>query len=106
MGKLVYGGGSIIAIPDDGLAMLEALTGHLYSQGQGFTVVIRASGEIDEPLYRSLWFSPQVPVQFLYEGYETFKIQQAVFAELCAAVVRMGTHYIGATGPLSYELTD
>lgn len=105
MGQLNYAGSSY-DISDPGLVMLDAVTRHAFSEGKSFTVVLQGTAvEGDGAVAaRSLWFSPHVPVQFLYQDYETIQISRDTFDEFYNSVIECGICFLG-DGPLPYEFT-
>ncbi|CPR84195.1 MULTISPECIES: hypothetical protein [Mycobacteroides] len=103
MGQLIYAGSSY-DISDLGLVALDALTRRAFSEGKSFTLILRGASEEGDVVARSLWMSPHVPLQFLYEGYETIQIPRAAFAEMYKSVIDTGIHLLG-DGPLPYEFT-
>lgn len=103
MGKLIYAGGSTINLPDEALAYLEASTREVLSGGKSFTVVI--VGDFDGvAAARTLWFSPQTPIEFVYKAYETVQIDRESFGKLYESVLANGVHFVG-DGALPYEFT-
>lgn len=104
MGKLNYAGAGI-GLPDTELAYLDALTRHAFSEGKAFTVLIRGTGDDSEVVAHSLWFSPQVPVQFIYQDFKTTHISRETFDKVYDSVIDSGVHLVGSEGPLPYEFT-
>lgn len=104
MAQLIYGGETTsIGLSDIQLAHLEALTRNAFIEGRSFAVVLANNVEgVD--VARTLWFSPQIPIQFAYEGHETTQIDRAAFGEIYDSVVASGVYFVG-DGPLPYEFT-
>lgn len=103
MGQLIYAGSSH-DIADPALVELDALTRRAFSEGKSFTLILRGASEEGDVVARSLWMSPHVPLQFLYEDYETIQIPRDRFDELYNSVIDSGIHFLG-DGPLPYEFT-
>ncbi|TDZ91133.1 hypothetical protein [Mycobacteroides salmoniphilum] len=103
MGQLIYAGSSY-DIYGDGFVLLDVLTRNAFEEGKSFTVVLRGVTEHGETVARSLWLSPHIPVQFLYQDYETLQIPRDTFAELYDSVIESGIYFLG-DGPLPYEFT-
>lgn len=111
MGNLIYGGSSSVFVEDHLLAHAEALTRLFFSQRQtgvgvevrpGFTLVIF---NVDGSRSHSFYVSPHIPIEFVYENYETVKISRAELQRDYETVVYSGKWFMG-DGLLPYELTD
>lgn len=103
MGQLVYAG-SGIGLADAVLVHLEALTRHAFREGNAFMLAIHATTDDGVVGAQSLWLSPQIPVQFVYEAYETVEIDRQLIDEMYKSVIDSGIYYLG-DGPLAYEFT-
>lgn len=109
MGQLIYAETTISGVPDDHLAYLDAFTRHAFLESKSFAVMI--CGQIDGPYgvvdaARSLWFAPQIPVQFVYQGYETVEIRRPVFEHLYeSTITKGGVYLVGSSESLPYEFT-
>lgn len=103
MGQLIYAG-SHIGIEDAVLAYIEALTRHAFSEGKPFMLAIHGTTDDGDVVAQSLWLSPQTPIQFRYERYETVEFDRQLFSEACESLVSNGAYYVG-DGPLAYKFT-
>lgn len=105
MGQLIYAASSY-NIADPGLVLLDAVTRHAFSEGKSFTVILQGTAVEDDGVVaaRTLWFSPHIPVQFLYQDYETIQISRDTFDEFYNSVIDCGICFLG-DGPLPYEFT-
>lgn len=82
---------------------MEALTLRAFREGKSFATVVTGDvgGEIAS---RTLWVSPQIPIQFDYKGYETVQLRVDALDVMYEAV-EQSLCFIG-DGPAPYELTD
>lgn len=103
MGQLIYARESV-GLADAVLVYLEALTQHAFREGTSFMVAIQGTTDDGDVVAQSLWFSPQIPVQFRYKDYETVEIDRHFFGEMYQSVVDNGIYFLG-DGPSTYEFT-
>lgn len=103
MGQLVYAG-STIGLADAVLVYLEALTQQAFREGKAFMLAIQGTSDEGDVVAQSLWLSPQIPVQFVYEAYETVEIDRQLIDKMYKSVIDSGIYYLG-DGPLAYKFT-
>ncbi|MGB3708932.1 hypothetical protein [Gordonia sp. (in: high G+C Gram-positive bacteria)] len=105
MGQIVYNG-TPIKIADFVVAQADSITNHLFREGVSFTMFIEGHDDKGRSLSRSMWMSPQIPIEFVYVDYETTKIPRDLFNEQVRRVTEDGMLFFGDDVPVPWEFSD
>lgn len=85
MGSIIYGGAEIYEGPNSQLAHIDAVTRRVFELGLGYALVFTVDNDRSA---RSIWMSPNVPLEFRYDNYETVEISGEGINAVAAAVIR------------------
>ncbi|MEW2483616.1 hypothetical protein AB0876_28920 [Mycobacterium sp. NPDC049093] len=85
VGSIIYGGAEIYEGPNSQLVYIDAITRRVFELGLGFALVFTVDNERSA---RSIWMSPNVPLEFRYDDYETIEISGEGVKAIAAEVIR------------------